>query len=198
MRVWPAQDAGALLDWRVEAGSGGAARVSVVHFGEALGGTATQLLAQDLSDAAGEAVSVEDLALSDSPLSAPPPGGAAWLARLTPLLDEVSRFDTLYACVGVLPATGVDGGLGSPAASSDVRTAVLAAAAAVSGGRARVVPDVAWTVRVQTSPCAEAIEGTDAGLDGSWTDGGTVAALVVDAEAGTGARGLTDAGRDGP
>lgn len=197
-RAWPAQAAGALLDWRVEAGSGGGTRVSVVHVGEALGAAATEVLAQVLSDAAGEAVTVNDLAYPDAVMSAAPSGGAAWLVRLTPLLDEVSRFDVLYACVGVPPAMGADAGPGATAAPGDVRSAVLAAVAAVPGGRARAVPDVAWTVRVQGSPCAEVVEATDAGADGSWTDGAIAAGRAAEGEARGDAQVVTDAGHDGP
>lgn len=196
-RSWPAQAAGALLDWRVETRPGGATRVSVVHVGEALGAAATQMLAQELSDAAGEVVAVDDLAFPDAAMSAAPSDGAAWLARLTPLLDEVSRFDVLYACVGVPWATGVDAGSGG-VAPSDVRTEVLAAVAAVPGGRARVVPDVAWAVHVQASACAEAVEETDAGADGSLMDGANPATLVAEGHAGRDAQVVMDAAPDGP
>ncbi len=76
----------------------------------------------------------------------------AWLAQLAPILDSVSRYDVLFACVGVPP----------PVAPSAIRSEVLAAAARVPDGRARVIPDTVWTLRVQTEACPAPAE-IDAG-----------------------------------
>jgi hypothetical protein len=136
--------------------------------------TASDVLAGHLSDVTGQVVSIDDVVLPHEPLTAPVSNGPAWLARLTPVLDEVSRFDGVHACLGV-PArtTEVDGGrpVGEGSSESEARAAVLAAAARVPDGRAGVVPDALWSLRVQVDPCPEPDASTDASTDVS-TDAG--------------------------
>ena len=76
------------------------------------------------------------------------------VAQLVPVLDEVSRYDGLFACVGVPP----------PIEPNATRSEVLAAVARVPDGRARMVPDTAWTLRVQTEACPAPAE-LDGGRD---------------------------------
>ncbi len=142
-RAWPADAAGPLVTWRFDVDSEGTARIDVVHFGAELGRAAQQMLGRDLSDAAGTTVGVRDIVLPSEPMSAAVGNGDTWLARAAPVLDTVSRYDALFACVGV-PA---------PTAPDTIRSEVLAAAARVPGGRARVAPDTVWTLRVQTEAC---------------------------------------------
>ena len=142
-RTWPTDAAGALVAWRFDVDSGGKAQVEVVHFGADLGPAARQILARDLSDSVGETVGVRDVVLPSAPMSAAVGNSDAWLAQLAPILDSVSRYDVLFACVGVPP----------PVAPSAIRSEVLAAAARVPDGRARVIPDTVWTLRVQTEAC---------------------------------------------
>jgi hypothetical protein len=166
-RAWPAEAVGPLITWRLDVASGGSALVDMVHFGTDLGPAAEQMLARDLSDAAGEAVGIRDVVLPSEPMMATLDDGDRWLTRVTPVLDEVSRDEGLFACVGVPPAV----------APNAIRSAVLAATARVADGRARVVPDTAWTLRVQTEACPAQVN-LDAGdlLDAS---PGPPAALAV-------------------
>ena len=100
-RSWPTEAVGPLITWRLDVTSGGSALVDMVHFGTALGPAAEQMLARDLSDAAGESVGIRDVVLPSEPMMATLDGGDGWLTKLAPVLDEVSRDDGLFACVGV-------------------------------------------------------------------------------------------------
>jgi hypothetical protein len=146
------------VDWRLAVASDGSAVVDVAHFGAELGDVGAEMLGRDLSAVAGEGVHVRDVALPGEPLSADASDGAAWFVRV---LDGVGRFQGLYACLGVpAPCGGPDGGLDGGA--EFVRDEVLAAAAHVPGGRARMVPATSWTLRVQTEPCTD-VSLADAG-----------------------------------
>jgi hypothetical protein len=127
-RSWPTENAGALVAWRINLPSGGGARVELEHFGDALGATAQDVLARDPSDTARQPVLVKDIVLPHEPTSAPVRDGAAWLARLTPLLDEVAAYDALHACLGVPDEGDADGRETRDAGARDVRRAALAAA----------------------------------------------------------------------
>lgn len=142
-RAWPAQAAGPLVTWHLDTGSGVAAQVEVVHFGTELGPAAEQMLAGDLSDAAGEAVSVRDVVLPSQPVSLGTDKADEWFAEVAPLLDEVSRYEGLFACVGVPAAVKPDA----------IHRAVTAAAARVPDARAQVFRDARWTFRVQAEAC---------------------------------------------
>jgi hypothetical protein len=142
-RAWPAQAAGPLVTWRFDTGSGVAAQVEVVHFGTALGPAAEQMLAGDLSDAAGEAVSVRDVVLPSQPVSLGADKADEWFAEIAPLLDEVSRYEGLFACLGVPPVLKPDA----------IHTAVTAAVARVPDSRAQIFRDDRWTLRVQAEGC---------------------------------------------
>jgi len=170
---WPAAAAGDLVAWRLDTGPAGTSRVKVAHFGDALGPAATEMLGRALSDAAGEAVTVDDVVLPHEPLTAPVSQGPAWVARVVPLLDDVARFDALHACLGVPAAAQArpDAGAADAGTGDAVRDAVLAAAGRVPDGRAQVAPDATWSLRVQTDPCSST-PSTDAGaaLEGGVSD----------------------------
>jgi uncharacterized hydrophobic protein (TIGR00271 family) len=165
---WPAGFVGPLFDWHLEVGPAGAARVRTIHFGAALGVAAGEMLARDLSAAAGEDIGVIDVALPAEPMSAPSPVDEAWVRRVSPVLDEVGRYDGIYACIGVPAASRArdDAGRGAHDEDDSVREELAGAAASIPGGRARVVEDTAWTFRVQTDPCPDDESVPDAGVDG--------------------------------
>jgi hypothetical protein len=154
---WPAGVVGPLLDCHIEVGPAGAARVRLIHFGGALGAPAEQMLARNLSAAAGEDIGVVDVSLPVEPLSAASPLGEAWVGQVAPVLDEVGRYDGVYACIGVPAATRArrDAAGGGHDEEDSVRNELSGAAAGVPGGQARVVGDTAWTLRVQTDPCPD-------------------------------------------
>jgi uncharacterized hydrophobic protein (TIGR00271 family) len=171
---WPSDAAGALVEWHLDVDSKGGADVDVVHLGAALGAPGEQMLARALSAVAGEAVTVRDVVLPSQPVSAAASEGEAWLARLSPVLDEVARYEGLYACIGVPPAQEAvageaDGGDGAPTGVDWVRNEVTASTARVSGGRARVVPETSWTFRIQTEACRESAHELDGGEEAEAT-----------------------------
>lgn len=154
---WPAGVVGPLFNWHLEVGPAGAARVRLIHFGGALGAPAEGMLVRDLSAAVGENVGIVDVALPVVPISAASPLGEAWVGQVSRVLDEVGRYDGVYACIGVpaAPRARDDAGDGGHDEDDSVRDELSGAAAGVPGGRARVVADAAWTLRVQTDPCTD-------------------------------------------
>ena len=185
---WPAASAGALDAWRLDV-TPGATCADVVHVGAPLDAAALQILAADLTDAAGERICVHDVALPAREIEGDTAHAALWLARVDPLLDAVARYDALYACI-LAPIDRVD-------ASTDARATVDArglddalatAIARIPADRAHVRRDGRrLAVRVQATPCldVEVVAG-----------GATSDAAAVDAAAASNAQGDAGPTRD--
>ena len=156
-RAWPSEAAGALLDWQVHVDSNGGAYLEVAHQGPGLGPAAEQMLAEDLSAAAGETVKVGDIALPTDTISGAPSEGDAWLARAAPALEAVARFGSLYACLaapsGNAIDSGADGGYAGAAALRSVRSHLFESLQRIPAGRFRIDDGVSWTLRIRTDPC---------------------------------------------
>jgi uncharacterized hydrophobic protein (TIGR00271 family) len=186
---WPAASVGALDAWRLDV-TPVATCADVVHVGAPLDAAALQLLAADLTDAAGEQICVHDVALPAREIEGDTAHAALWLARVGPLLDAVARYDALYACI-LAPIDRVDAAA-RDAAATDARATVDARGLddALATAFARLPADRALVrrdgrrlaIRVQATPCldVEVVDG-GAGSDAAAVDAAAATNEPVDA-----------------
>jgi uncharacterized hydrophobic protein (TIGR00271 family) len=162
-RAWPESSAGQLRSWHLDRADADHLRLQIVHLGTPLGATAETLLASLLSDRLRAAMTIQDVAISLSDVTAKPEGGAAWLPSLASAIEWLRRDKGLFACVTLPPAAEVGksrkrvrkGGLDL----RPMREASLAAIAGAPQDRVNTTDGPAWSVHLATEPCQTDADG---------------------------------------
>jgi len=173
-KSWPADVAGPLLDYRISFPEDGAMIIRVFHAGAPLGGAGTRLLSDALEAPLGVDVEVRDVPFSLEPLSAEPEEGRAWSANAALRLNDLARFDRLYACM-LYPASLSDEQLGprTPGTSAvawstktkkrihafelqrDEVLAELRANPWLKSERVSFTPGERWSLSLSLKPCSK-------------------------------------------
>ncbi len=145
--VWPAEQIGPLLSWRLQMQDTTALGLEVSYLGEAAGPAAEALLSRTLSERVGMPVRVAVRAYPAQPIVAAPSRGAEWLPNYIRAMDAAREARGMYACIEVPASARASGALTS------VATVVQNEASRLPPERVLLQQGDLWSIRLSPTPC---------------------------------------------
>lgn len=145
--VWPTNQIGPLLSWRLRMQDTTAMGLEVSYLGEDAGPAAEALLSRTLSERVNTPVRVSIRAHPHQPIVAAPSRGAEWLPNYIRAMDAARETKGVYACIEV-PASA-----SSNAALTSVATAVQNEVSRLPPERVLLQQGDLWSIRLSPMPC---------------------------------------------
>lgn len=145
--VWPAEQIGPLLSWRLQMQDTTALGLEVSYLGDAAGPAAEALLSRTLSERVGMPVRVTARAYPAQPIVAAPSRGAEWLPNYIRAMDAAREARGVYACIEVPASARTNGALTS------VATVVQNEASRLPPERVLLQQADLWSIRLSPTPC---------------------------------------------
>jgi hypothetical protein len=145
--MWPAEQIGPLLSWRLQMQDTTALGLEVSYLGDAAGPAAEALLSRTLSERVGMPVRVIARAYPAQPIVAAPSRGAEWLPGYIRAMDAAREARGVYACIEVPGTARTNGALTS------VATVVQNEASRLPPERVLLQQGDLWSIRLSPTPC---------------------------------------------
>lgn len=159
---WPRAAVGELITWRIVVRPGGDSSIEVVHFGKALGEAGELLLADGLSQRVGRELTVQDVALSETPVAVAAERWLDWLPALASAVDQAVVAKVAYVCVASA-SSGMTGAARERASLVDER--IKQSLSRLAPDRFLVRQGDEWSVTLSATPCPGEPASPDAGRD---------------------------------
>lgn len=145
--VWPADQVGPLLSWRMSMRDTTALNLDLLYLGEPAGPVADNVLSRSLTERVGTPVVVRTRPYPVQPLVAAPSRGAEWLPNFIRAMDAARESRGVYACIET-PASARQNGALTPVAA-----VVQSEASRLPPERVLLQEADLWSIRLSPTPC---------------------------------------------